>query len=161
MRGKLPAGATLSFGREFAQLGRTYALLEGNAAVEPSQADAAFSDATVYDEPVIALAIEPTPADALRNIMEALGGAGGPSGVVSCEAKDGAAVVEFKAATSAAVVLHLADVELRRFNGYRTVTLLNPLPAETVAKIAASGLQAPQIGPDRILEMLLEQAHVE
>jgi hypothetical protein len=71
-------------------------------------------------------------------------------------------VVEFRpSVTQAALVLRIVDVELERFRGYRITRLLTPLPADVVALIAAQGLQAPQIAPDRILESLLRASHVE
>ena len=61
-------------------------------------------------------------------------------------------------AHGAAVVLGVVDVELRRFHSGRTAELLTPLPAEWTAKIAAEGLQAPEIARDRVLEDLIERA---
>lgn len=154
---ELPDGASVKFGaRE--RWNRTYALVEGNAALEPDEAAAAIANARWYDEAIIALAIEPTPADALPAIANALSGPGGPSGVLECTAVEGAAIVEFlPSRILPSLILNVADVELRRFHGYRTVRLLNPLPVELTAKIAAEGLQAAEITPDRILETLLEQ----
>jgi hypothetical protein len=158
----LPAGASLKFGAAHAAAKRTYGLVQGPASLEPSEVEPAFSNARWYDEPIIALAIEPTPADALPAIENALAGAGGASGILDCTAVAGLVVVEFQPArTVPSLILNLVDVELRRFHGYRKVTLLNPLPAEVTAQIAAAGLQASEIAPDRILETLLEQSSVE
>ncbi len=121
-----------------------------------------FPSARWYDEAIIALAIEPTPADALPGIEAALQGDGSPAGVLECSIVPGAAIVEFRPAMiSPSLILHLVDIELRRFHGYRTVALLNPLPSAVVAQVAAGGLQAPEIASDRILETLLEQSGVE
>ncbi len=82
--------------------------------------------------------------------------------MLECAAVSGVVIVEFQPArTLPSLILNLVDVELRRFHGYRQVTLLNPLPAEVAAQIAAAGLQAAEIAPDRILETLLEQSGVE
>jgi len=158
---KLPGGASVTFAAE-ERWNRTYGLVEGIVALEPGEAAAAIASARWYDEAIIALAIEPTPADALPAIADALSGPGGPSGVLECAARDGAALVEFlPSRILPSLILNAADVELRRFRGYRTVRLLNPLPAEVMARIAADGLQAAEITPERILETLLEQAGAE
>jgi hypothetical protein len=68
-------------------------------------------------------------------------------------------VVEWDPERSApSVVLGLIDVELRRFNAGRTTEVLSPLSSETIARIARTQLQAPQVATDRILDVLLEQA---
>ena len=137
-------------------------MVEGTAALEPGEEDGALSGARWYDDAIIALAIEPTPADALPAIREALSGPGGPAGVLECDVSGGAAIVEFlPSRIAASLILNVADVELRRFRGYRKVTLLNPLPAEVTAKIAADGLQSAEITPERILEALLERTGAE
>ena len=162
MAASLPSGASLNLGQSQSGARRTYALVEGPASLEPAEAERSFPQARWYDEAIIALEIEPTPADALPAIGGALGGGGSPAGVLECTIVAGSAIVEFRPAlTSPSLILHLVDVELRRFHGYRKVTLLNPLPAWLVAQIAAAGLQAPEIASDRILETLLEQSSVE
>jgi len=162
MAASLPSGASLKFGTSQPGVQRTYALVEGPATLEPAEAEPSLPRARWYHEAIIALAIEPTPADALPAIAGALQGDGSPAGVLECTIAAGLVIVEFKPElTSPSVILHLADVELRRFRGHRKVALLNPLPASVVAQVAAAGLQAPQIGADRILETLLEQSGVE
>jgi hypothetical protein len=162
MEASLPSGASLKLGQSQSGARRTYALVEGPASMEPAEAEQSFPQARWYDEAIIALAIEPTPADALPAIEGALSGDGSPAGVLECTIASGSAIVEFRpAVTSPSLILHLVDVELRRLHGYRKVALLNPLPASVVAQIAAAGLQAPEIAPDRILETLLEQSGVE
>lgn len=119
-------------------------------------------DGRWYDEAIIALAIEPAPPDALRPLAQALGGPGAPAGVISADAVDGRLIVEFRPlVTQSSLLMRIADVELRRFNGSRRSACLTPLPVGIVARIAAEGLQAPEIAPDRILESLLGIAHVE
>ena len=162
MTASLPSGASLKLGQPDAGARRTYALVEGPDSLEPAEAERSFPQARWYDGAIIALAIEPTPADALPAIEGALGGDGSPAGVLDCTVASGSAIVEFQPElTSPTLILDLVDVELRRFHGYRKVRLLNPLPASLVAHIASAGLQAPEIAPDRILEMLLEQSGVE
>lgn len=98
----------------------------------------------------------------MPEIAAAFSGGGGIAGVLECAVLKDCLVLEFQSArTTPSLVLHVVDVELRRFCGYRKVTLLNPLPAEILAQIAAGGLQASEIAPDRILETLLEQSGVE
>lgn len=119
-------------------------------------------EARWFGEAIIALAIEPAPADALPQLARALGGPGAPAGIAACETVDGALVVELRpAVTHPNLLIRIVDVELKRFSGSRRTYLLSPVPAGVMAAIAADGLQAPEIGPDRILEMLLEKAHVE
>jgi hypothetical protein len=114
---------------------------------------------TVYDVPVIALALFPTVPEALPQLLDALGGEGRPAGILACEPIDGGAIVEWNPEVSdARVVIGTADVELARFKSGRTAELLTPLAPETAAKLAAIGLGAPQIDPDRILELRTEGA---
>lgn len=151
----------MQFGAPYAPAGRTYGLVQGAASAEPEAVAQAIPGAKWYDETIIALAIEPTPADALPAIAGPFSSGAGVAGVLDCAAFAQLMVVEFQARTAPSLILNLVDVELRRFHGYRKVTLLNPLPPEIVAQIAAGGLQAPEIAPDRILETLLEQSGVE
>jgi hypothetical protein len=142
--------------------GRTYALLQGPEGVDPSELERLLPEAHWYGEAIIALAIEPAPADALPMLAQALGGPGAPAGVVACERAGESIIVEFRPAlTQPALLLRIADVELQRFRGYRRTQLLSPLPVAVTAAIAAGGLQAPEVEPARILETLLERAHVE
>lgn len=95
-------------------------------------------------------------------IAGAFSASAGVAGVLDCVVLKESIVIEFEPARAMpSLVLNVVDVELRRFHGYRKVTLLNPLAAEILAQIAGSGLQAPEIAPDRILETLLEQSGVE
>jgi hypothetical protein len=138
-----------------AATGRSYALLELPALLPELTAIAA--DAKVYQTPIIALAVFPEVREALPALLEALGGDGGPAAILTCEPCSGGMVIEWDPQrTSARVVLGLVDVELRRFNSGRTAELLSPLPPASIARIAADGLEAPQIAPERVLEMLLD-----
>jgi hypothetical protein len=158
----LPGGSSLQFGVPYAPAGRTYGLVQGPPSVEPAEAAQALAGARWYEETIVALAVEPTPAEALPAIAAAFSADAGLAGVVDVEVCAESIVIEFQPSrTAPSLVLNLADVELRRFHGYRKVTLLNPLTSEVLAKIAATGLQAPEIAPDRILETLLEQSGVE
>jgi hypothetical protein len=154
-------GVRVAFGSRHS-LPRTYALVQGPAGVDPVELEQRFSDGRWYGEAIIALAIEPEPQDALPGLLRALDGPGSPAGVRNCEIAGTQLVVEFQPSlTQPALVLRIVDVELRRTNGYRRIELLSPLPVEIVARIAADGLQASEIAPDRILEALLESANVE
>lgn len=143
---------------------RSYALLEfpeGEASFEPLSAVAAANGATVYESPVIALAVFPAVPEALPPLLRALGGTGRPAGVLRCDAcGDGAAVEWDIERTPASVVLGLVDVELARFASGRTIELLTPLPPAWRARIARDGLRAPEISSDRILEALVERAEL-
>lgn len=145
-----------------AAVGRTYALVEGPQAVDPAEVAQRIPDARWYDAAIVALAIEPQPADALPHLAQALGGPGAPAGIVDCAVLGSQLVVEFRPdVTHADLILRIIDVELRRFGGSRRTSLLTPLPTWVAAAIAARGLQAPEIAPDRILEPLLGLEHVE
>jgi hypothetical protein len=137
---------------------RTYALLEFPDGYDHAAVRAAC-EGVVYDKAVIALALFPALSEALPFVLEALGGAGRPAGILACRPCPGGAVVEWDPdITEAAVVLGTADVELRRFTSARVAELLSPLPPVLVAKLAASGLQAPEIEPKRILEVRIDRA---
>ena len=138
-----------------------YALVEGPQGVNPLELQARLPEAVWYGEAIIALAIEPEPPDALQPLADALGGPGAPAGV-RFEIRGSRAIVEVEpSVTSPALVLQLADVELRRFHGSRRTELLAPLSAAVAAAVAAGGLQCAEMAPDRILEPLLELDRVE
>lgn len=113
------------------------------------------------DRPIIALAVVPSVPEALPPILHALNGPGAPDGMRSCEASGEALIVEWDMErTAAEVVLGLVDVEIARFRARRVNALLSPLPLGWWTRIAAAGLGAPEIAPDRVLEALLEDHHV-
>ena len=137
---------------------RTYALLELPDGFDHAAIRAA-SEGMVYDKAVIALALFPTVSEALPPLLEALGGPGRPAGVLACRPFPGGAVVEWDPdLTQAAVILGVVDVELRRFGSTRVAELLSPLPPSVVAQLAATGLRAPQIEPQRILDLRINRA---
>jgi hypothetical protein len=138
--------------------GRTYALLELPDEYDEQPIRAA-SGGTVYERPVIALALFPVLPEALPPLLEALGGPGRPAGVLACRPCAGGAVVEWDPiVTGVELIMALVGVELARFASGRTAEVLSPLPPSLVAKIAADGLQAPQIEPKRILELRIDRA---
>lgn len=129
---------------------------------ETSQDFAARNSApATYDPAIIAVAIEPQAGDALPALFEALSGDGAPAGVVSCERRDGALILEFTPSVTAwHVVRALIDVELKRFGTTaRKTTLLSPLTLQMQTQIAADGLECPDIAPGRVLEKLLSDVH--
>lgn len=138
------------------RFGRSYTAIDASQPVPAEALLQAIPSAALFDDGVIALAIEPMPTDALPDLAHALGGRGGPSGVRSAERVGDALIVEFSADHNPArFVLDIVDVELRRYNGHRRVELLTPAPAQWLARIAAEGLSAPEIDESRILEALL------
>ena len=144
------------------RLARTYVLVQGPEGVDPADLAATAADARSYPEAIIALAIEPAPADALQPLAQALGGAGRPAGVFACDIAQDALIVEFAPSkTPASTIVAIVDAELRRFSGSRKTELLSPLPAGAYARVAADGLQCPEIAPERVLEELLELPYVE
>jgi hypothetical protein len=154
-------GVHVRFGAEH-RFPHRYALIEGPEGIDPAELRERVADAHWYDEAVIALAIEPAPQDALPQLLHALSGPGAPAGICGVRSTEDAIIVDIRPlVTQPSFVLRIVDVELERFHGYRRTHLLSPLPPDAIARIAAVGLQAPEISPDRILEALLERAHVE
>jgi hypothetical protein len=137
--------------------GRTYGLIE-----LPEDAAAVRAvvrePVTVFEAPIIALAVSPTVPEALPLLLEAFAGAGAPDGMIACESSNGRLILEWNPdRTKSALVFALLDTELRRFASGRTAELLAPLPAALVAQIAAEGLSTPEIASNRVLETLLER----
>jgi len=152
-------GGTIEW-REQARLGRTYGLaglprpadLEWLAAALPGEA-------LVRDAEIVALEIAPSEPQAVAALAHALGGEGRPVGVVDCAMAAGAVAIEWNVATTApALLLASVDVELARWNCSRRTELLCPLPHHVATRIAAQGLQSPEIAEDRVLETLVERA---
>jgi hypothetical protein len=137
-------------------------LIEADDDVVPEAVASALPGARLYGESIIALAIEPSSPDALHAYREALGGAGRPAGVIGCDVIGTAIAIELlPSITPFAAVAAILDVESRRFSASRKTTLLAPLSMDVLAAIAAAGLQAPEIAPNRILEALLAHANIE
>ena len=138
--------------------GRSYALLELPDGYDRT-ALRAVPGAAAYDGPIIALAVFPAVAEALPALVEALGGPGRPAGVLGCHPCTGGAIVEWDpGVTEPRVVLGLIDIEVGRFGSGRVAELLSPMPRALAAKVAASGLQAPQIELQRILDLRINRA---
>ena len=139
---------------------RMYGLVEGASAVCISTLREA-TVATVYDRPVIALAVFPSVPEALPPLMRALGGPGRPTGIRACDPCDGGMIVEWDLDTTGLdVIMDLMDIEIERFHARRVNRLLSPLPLAWWTAIAASGLHAPEITPESVLEEQLEVQHV-
>ncbi len=137
-----------------------YALVEGvdTALVERLRARAS---ATVTESPIIACAVFPSVAEALPHLLHALGGPGRPAGVRTCEQLGTGILIEWDLeVTGHDVILGCIEIECARFGSARRTVLLSPLPLAWWTRIAAQGLGAPEIAPDRVLEALLEGAHV-
>ncbi|HZY96635.1 MAG TPA: hypothetical protein VFE35_05995 [Candidatus Cybelea sp.] len=144
--------------REHPAVGRSYALLELPDGYD-AEAIRSASGGVAYETAVIAVAVSPAVPQALPSLLEALSGPGRPAGILACRGLRGGVILEWDPTVSSVeLVLGLVDVELRRFASGRTTELLSPLPPASVAKIAAQGLQAPQIAPDRVLELLIDDA---
>jgi hypothetical protein len=134
---------------------RTYGLIE--SATARCAAALRATRATVFDRPIIALAVVPSVPEASPLLLDALGGAGRPAGVVGCEAFPGGVIVEWDLdETGLDVVLNLVDIEIDRFRAARVNALLTPLPLAWWTRIAAAGLHAQEISPDRVLEEQLK-----
>jgi hypothetical protein len=154
------SGGTIAW-RFSAAAGRTYALLE-LAGTREIAAVREASGGSVYETAVIALAVSPAVPEALPALIDAFDGNGRPDGVLACRLFPGGIVIEWDPDRSPAeMIFALVDVELRRFRSGRTAELLAPLPPAVVAKVAAQGLGAPQVAPDRILEVLMAESSFE
>jgi hypothetical protein len=136
--------------------GRSYALLELPDGFDLRELSIAPGE-VAYETAVIAWAVFPTVPEALPYVYEALGGAGRPRSVLACRPCPQGAIVEWDPDSGGIdIVMKLIDVELRRFHSGRRAELLSPLTPALSAKIAASGLKAPEIAADRILELLID-----
>lgn len=146
---------------EAPRFGRQYALIE--AAGDTAGAEiAAAARATLFSGPVIALAVCPCVPEALPGLFDALGGEGRPSGVVGCERRDDAVIVEWDLdRTPFETIEALIDAECGVFRAARVNALLTPLPLEWLTRLAAYGLKAPEITPGRVLEAQLEAQGVD
>ncbi len=139
---------------------RMYGLVEGASPACIAKLREA-TVATVYDRPVIALAVFPSVPEALPPLMRALGGPGRPAGVRACDPCEGGMIVEWDLDISALdVIMNLIDIEIERFHARRINRLLTPLPLQWWTTIAASGLHAPDVTPERVLEEQLKVQHV-
>jgi len=133
---------------------RRYALVESPQ--DSIRDELACTRATVFPGPVIALAVSPTVPEALQPLLSALGGAGRPAGVQACERHGTAAIVEWDMERTPWETLEsLIDAECGVYRSGRVNVLLAPLPAAWWARLASYGLRAPELTPERILEVQL------
>lgn len=133
-----------------AATGRAYALVETPEPFEPAVG-------TAYAGAIIALAVTPRPSEACPPLLESLGGDGRPSGMLTCERLGDEVVLEWDPGrTRASLVMALIDAELARFRGTRVARALAPMPDAVLAAVAADGMDAPEIAPDRFLETYIE-----
>lgn len=136
--------------------GRSYALLELPDGVDLPELSIAPTE-VAYETEVIAWAVFPTVPEALPSLYAALGGPGRPVGVLACWPCPQGAIIEWDPDSGGIeIVMRLLDVELRRFCSGRRAELLSPLTPRLTAKVAASGMSAPEITVDRILELLID-----
>jgi hypothetical protein len=143
--------------RDDAGSDRTYGLVELPQGA-PAVRAVVREPVTVFEAPIIALAVSPSVPEALPQLLEAFAGPGRPDGILSCEASNGRLILEWNPdRTKTALVFSLLDTELRRFASGRTGELLAPLPEALAAQIAAEGLGTPEIASNRVLETLLER----
>ncbi|MBV9233531.1 MAG: hypothetical protein JO030_05760 [Candidatus Eremiobacteraeota bacterium] len=140
--------------RIHSRIRRSYALLE---ITDAPREELAAAPGALYETPIIALAVSPTVAQALPYLQESLGGDGRPAAVLDCRKCGDALLLEWNLdAAPSSVILGLIDVELRRFASGRQTELLNPLPPHVSTRVAAEGLGAPEIQPQRVLDLLLD-----
>lgn len=112
---------------------------------------------TVYEGDIIAVALTPSCVEAIPRLLDALGGAGRPLGVMAAFERAQNVVVEIAwQRTLPSFVLGIADRELRAMGATRRTRLLTALSDAAACAIAADGLATPDIAPSRVLEALLE-----
>jgi hypothetical protein len=137
-------------------VGRSYALLELPDGADLPELSIAPTE-VAYETAVIAWAVFPTVPEALPSLYAALGGPGRPVGILACWPCPQGAIIEWDPDSGGIeIIMRLVDVELRRFCSGRRAQLLSPLTPRLSAKIAASGMSAPEIAVDRILELLID-----
>jgi hypothetical protein len=150
------AGGSVAW-RTHAGTGRTYGLVELPAGTPSVPADVR-DHVTVFQAPIIALAVSLTVPEAIPAVLEAFAGDGRPDGVLFCGATRGGVILEWDPArTAVAAVFALLDVELQRFACGRTAELLAAVPEAIAARIAAEGLRTPEVAGGRVLETLLRE----
>jgi hypothetical protein len=137
--------------------GRTYSRVRLESAGEAAALALLRRDARV-DVPALAvLRIEPLWPHTLPALFDALGGPGGPAGVVDVR-PDGASalVVELECRTTApALLIALIDVELRAAPGRRIVPLI-AFDDDVLAAFAGAMLHEPSLDSSRLIETYLE-----
>jgi hypothetical protein len=143
-----------------AQFARSYALLHAVRDTASLEFAERYAGVVRYEEPMLALTIEPEAQAALPSLAAALGGPGAPEGILTAEIRGAQLLVEFvPARTSWRLVRAVIDVELERFGSrVRSTKLLSTLTPEMEVQIAADGLQEPELTESRVLEALIADA---
>jgi hypothetical protein len=147
-------GATVSSWAT-SRAGRTYALLHlaSDADLERVRRTPA---ARVDEPPLVVLEVAPRDPDRIPALLDALGGPGGPAGVLWAAAYgDGLALELDERVTPLRLVVDVIDAELAPSPGRRITPLLR-LSDATATAFAAATLAAPEIDPERLIETHLD-----
>jgi len=139
---------------------RSYVLLSAERGEPSDEFLSRYSGVCRYEQPLLALSIEPEAVEALPFVASALNGSGGPEGVLDARIVDRELLIEFfPSAASWRLLRAVIDVELQRYgSSVRRTTLLSPLTAEMQVRIAADGLREPDLDASRVLEALMADA---
>jgi hypothetical protein len=146
--------------RRSERFARTYALFSAARESATDSFVSEYAGAEHFSEPLLALSIEPDAAEALPSLAAALKGQGAPEGIVTAEIVEHDLLIEFlPARTPWRLVRALIDVELGRYGSIvRRTTLLSPITPAMETRIAADGLQEPELNDSRVLEALIADA---
>jgi hypothetical protein len=135
---------------------RTYGLLTLAPQTDAQRLGAALQ-ARVVEPPLLVLSVELRESGELEGLREALGGPGGPAGVVDCCLAGGALLVELdEAVTPLSLLVELIDVVLRGSSG-RSIVPLFGLSDDTLAAFAAATLGEPALDASRLIEAWLDR----
>ena len=146
--------------RHSERFARTYALLSAASDGATDSFVSEYAGAEHFTEPLLALSIGPDAVDGLISLAAALKGQGAPEGIATAEVVERELLIEFfPTRASWRLVRALIDVELARYGStVRQTTLLSPMTPEMETKIAADGLQEPDLNESRVLEALIGDA---
>lgn len=147
-------GATVSSWAT-SRAGRTYALLQlaNEADLERVRGTAA---ARIDEPPLVVLEVAPRDPDRVPALLDALGGPGGPAGVLWAAACGDALALELdERVTPLRLVVDVIDAELTASPGRRIMPLLR-LSDATATAFAAATLGAPEIDAERLIETHLD-----
>lgn len=151
------AGVAAGPWRSPAQSGRTYATLRFDGGLDRAALEG--RGGRVAEPALTVLEIAPDRLERLSALAEALGGPGGPAGVVDCLSLPSALIVELdETRTPLATLLDVVDIELERSSGRRITPVLE-LSDEKLAAFAAALLADPELDSSRLIETYTESLH--
>lgn len=133
------------------QLERTYLRCEYEGEVPAAASLAPTGCACLHAPPLVVLEVIPAGGAGLAALEQALGGAGRPLGIVSCERSEIGLVVELEdAVTPLDLVVALVDAELR--GRPRRIVPLMPLEDGVLARFAGARLSVDGLDASSLIE---------